>query len=143
MKIIKSKILSRFPGIVHGVSTKIGLNRGEPFFFNTSLTVGDKADIVLENRKTLFNELGVPNAVLQAQTHSGNVTVVSESCMLQDNDALITKERNLALCISIADCTPILLFDKKNKVIAGVHSGWRGTEKRILHKTLIKLFEEF
>jgi len=31
------------------------------------------------------------------------------------------------------------LYDKKNKAIAAVHSGWRGTVARILEKTLLEM----
>ena len=60
-----------------------------------------------------------------------------------EGDALITDKPNLALTISTADCTPVFIYDKENKVIAGVHSGWRGTEKKILLETLKKLKSDF
>ncbi len=56
---------------------------------------------------------------------------------------MVTARKNIALAVSIADCTPILIYDKKNKIIAGVHSGWRGTYKRILEKTIRKMLKEF
>ena len=43
------------------------------------------------------------------------------------------------MAVSVADCVPILLYDPVKKIIAGVHSGWRGTEKKILLKTLKEL----
>jgi len=43
----------------------------------------------------------------------------------------------------VADCTPIFIYDKKNKVIVAVHSGWQGTESKILLKTLIKLQKDY
>ena len=47
--------------------------------------------------------------------------------MLQGVDALITKEPGCCICISTADCIPILLYDRKNQVVAAAHAGWRGT----------------
>ena len=38
---------------------------------------------------------------------------------------------------------PIFIYDKKNQIISAVHSGWRGTEKKILLKTLEKLQNNF
>lgn len=143
MKIIKSKLLSAYKDIIHGVSTRYGLGRPAPFYFNLSLTVGDNKDNVFENRKTFLSYLGIKNAVYQQQTHSGNVTIVKHEGNVENNDAIITDVKNLALIVSLADCTPILLYDVVNKVIAGVHSGWRGTEKRILLKTLNLMNEKF
>ncbi len=144
MKIIRSKILSEYKELIHGVSTRTGCNRKAPFYFNLSLTVGDDPAIVEENRLAFFNELGISGSiVLQGQTHSDNVTIVETGCFLENNDALITDKKNLALAVSLADCTPILIYDREKKVIAAVHSGWRGTEKKILLKTLQKLKEVF
>lgn len=144
MKIIKSKILSEYKGLINGVSTKIGCDRKAPFYFNLSLTVGDNPRIVEENRRAFFKELEINgNVALQKQTHSDNVAIVENGSTLENNDALITAKKNLALAVSLADCTPILIYDCENQVIAAVHSGWRGTEKKILLKTLNKLKCDF
>lgn len=143
MRIIKSKILSRFKELVHGVSRRDGIEQNAPFYFNLSFTVGDDPRKVERNRQIFMSELGIERVVFQNQTHSSNVSVVYAECNLHDNDALITDRKNLALAVSIADCVPILLFDTENKVIASVHSGWRGTEKGILSRTLLTLKNKF
>jgi polyphenol oxidase len=145
MVILKSRIFSEFPEITFGFSTKIGLNRQAPFYFNMSLTGLDNKDIVIENRAAFFNHLGLSydNVILQRQVHSDIITYVDKGGSIGESDALITDNFNLGLAISSADCVPIFIYDKKNKVVAGVHSGWKGTEKQILQKTLNKLFSEF
>jgi hypothetical protein len=145
MVILKSNILSGFPEINFGFSTKIGLNRKPPFYFNMSMTVKDEKDIVIKNRTAFFNYFGLAydEVVLQRQAHTDIITYVEKGSQLGESDALITDKLNTGLAISSADCTPIFIYDKKNRLIAGVHSGWRGTEKRILLKTLNKLFKEF
>ena len=54
-------------------------------------------------------------------------------------DALITNVKNLPIAILTADCVPILILDKRKKVIAAVHAGWRGAFKEIAIKVLKKL----
>ena len=51
-------------------------------------------------------------------------------------DAHWTGRRNLALCISTADCVPIFAFDPEKGLVAGIHAGWRGVQSRILPNTL-------
>lgn len=60
-----------------------------------------------------------------------------------ETDGLITDKENIALLIKFADCTPIVLFDPIKKVQAAVHSGWRGTVKRISEKAINKMVEDF
>jgi YfiH family protein len=55
---------------------------------------------------------------------------------LQDVDAVVTQLKDFCLCVSTADCVPILLYDKEKEVIAAVHAGWRGTVGRIVEKTI-------
>jgi len=145
MVVLKSRIFSEFPEITFGFSTKIGLNREPPYFFNMSLTGSDNKKIVLENRTAFFNYLGLNNddVVLQKQIHSDIITYISKGGAIGESDSLITDKFNIGLAISSADCTPAFIYDKKNKVIAGIHSGWRGTEKRILQKTINRLFNDF
>ncbi len=63
--------------------------------------------------------------------------------IFDDTDGLITDIANIALIIKFADCTPVLLFDPANKVQCCVHSGWRGTVKRISKKAIEKMCAEF
>ena len=58
-------------------------------------------------------------------------------------DALVTAQTDVPLIIFTADCTPILLFDPICKVIAAVHSGWRGTALAIVAKTVRVMCEKF
>lgn len=110
-----------------------------------SLSVGDKEPDVLENRKYFFNSLGlkIEQVKLQKQIHSDIVMVVDHNYTFGESDALITNLKDVALAVSAADCVPIFLYDNINKVIAAVHSGWRGTEQKILYKTLIKMMNDF
>ena len=145
MQLINSEIFQKYPKINFAFSTKIGLNRQAPFYFNLSLSVGDVEENVKENRKAFFVELGLSeeNVAIQKQTHSDIVRYVTSGGIVGESDAMITDKENLGLAIGIADCTPIFIYDPENKVIAAIHSGWRGTEKRILGKTIVKLKSEF
>ncbi len=138
MIILKPLIFEQFPEIIFGFNTKIGLDRIEPYHFNLSKSVNDEEKIVEENRNSFFTSINLKpdNIVYQKQIHSSKVTYVSAPGNAGESDALITDKRDLGLAISTADCTPNFIYDKKNKVIAGVHSGWRGTEKKILFETL-------
>ncbi len=145
MFIIKPYIFNKFPEIIFGFSTKIGGNEKSTFDFNLSYSVGDDKSIVDSNRELFLKAIGLDAKKVgyQRQIHSDIIKVINHAGDNGESDALITKEKNLGLAIIVADCTPIFIYDFENKVIAAVHSGWRGTEQKILYKTLIKLKENF
>lgn len=145
MFIIKPYIFNRFSEIVCGFSTKIGLQRKPPYYFNLSLSVGDDENIVRENREAFFNQFGLSSdkIAFQKQTHSDIVTIVQNPGVCGESDAMITDKENLGLVISAADCTSVYVYDFKLRVIAAIHSGWRGTKAKIVDKTLNILFKEF
>lgn len=58
-------------------------------------------------------------------------------------DAIITREKGLALCVKTADCVPIVLLDPMKGVAGVVHSGWMGSSKHIAGKTVKKMAEVF
>lgn len=62
---------------------------------------------------------------------------------LENTDALVTNEQNLALALNFADCVPIIFFDPVKKVTAIAHAGWRGTVAKIAPKTVAKMVDEF
>ncbi len=145
MTIIKAKIFEQFPEIIFGFSPKHGLDRKPPYHFNLSLSVGDDPDIVWENREAFFNELSLTtkDIAFQKQVHEDTVHIIAGAGYHGESDAHITKHAGVGLAVSSADCCTIFLYDAKNKVIAGVHSGWRSTSKKILQKAVDVLKAEF
>jgi hypothetical protein len=145
MLIIKPFIFQQYPEIVCGFSTKIGLKKNAPYFFNLSYSVGDDKEIVDNNRKEFFKELGLNDKMVsyQKQVHEDGIREVNSYGNCGESDALITTQKNLGLAISSADCPAIFIYDPVQEVIAAVHSGWRGTVKKILKKTIKKLKDDF
>ncbi len=83
------------------------------------------------------------------QQHSAECLVLSASSSLnssemkQPADAVLSDRDDVVLSLYTADCVPILLTHRPNgtnaTVIGAVHAGRKGTEERILQKTLSQL----
>jgi YfiH family protein len=100
---------------------------------NLALHVGDDTNVVLQNRKSLKEQLstasGLPHIapMFMNQTHGANVFVVDGVTDIEPSaDALITQMPDIALCVLVADCIPLLMWDQQVNVIAAVHVGRRG-----------------
>lgn len=61
---------------------------------------------------------------------------VTKADRFEGFDALVTNVRGIQLAVTVADCTPILIYDPENGAVAAIHAGWRGTVGRIVEKTL-------
>lgn len=120
---------------------------------NVSFKFGSK-DKVVENRKNFLKKLGINFnlCVCLAGQHTSKVSVVNKSDAgkgmkgyenARRVDGLITKEKGLFLFMLAADCLPITIYDPVKKTVGLVHAGWRGTDKEVAAKTVIKLKEEF
>ena len=85
----------------------------------------------LEQLKTWFNlkSIGFLN-----QIHSDTVHIYDGNTV--DGDSIVTNQRGIGVGVFTADCVPILLYDSCNNIIASVHSGWKGTYKKIATKTI-------
>ncbi len=140
---ILPQIFRKFSEIIAAQSTREGGVSPYPYGLNLSSHVGDDLKNVEENRRIFYAAIGIPPGarfVYQNQVHSGNVNVVyGNEGIVPESDALVTAEPNVFLAVSIADCTPILLYDPITKLIAAVHAGWRGTEQLITINTARKL----
>ena len=73
------------------------------------------------------------------QVHENVVRIVDKNdrhvCMSNvpyEADGIVTKERGLPIICMIADCVPVLLWDKENSVIGAIHCGWRSSVGDIL-----------
>ncbi|MDP3147615.1 MAG: peptidoglycan editing factor PgeF [Ignavibacteria bacterium] len=144
MVILKSLLFNGCTNLSFGLTTKIDTQTDSPFGFNLSLTAGDDNKRVERDRQRFFRELRLENNVAtQHQIHSDKIVFVDCPGDQGESDAMITDKPGLGLAISTADCVSIFLYEPKRKIIAGVHSGWKGTSLKILEKTIIKLEEEF
>lgn len=118
-----------------------GCGEGAYATFNCTHYCGDRPENVLKNLENLAALLPErPDVfVIPRQTHTTNVRVITDvpsQKELQEVDAVVTHRKGFCLCVSTADCVPVLLYDKVRGVIAAVHAGWRGTVGRIVEKTL-------
>lgn len=101
-------------------------------------------DLGVENLKSIVEEFRLSDIQYLKQIHSDKVYTYNEyDLKKEEGDALITNVKDVAIGVFTADCVPIIIVDNKNKVIGAIHSGWKGTFKSIVLKTLDKMKEEF
>ncbi|WP_299993163.1 peptidoglycan editing factor PgeF [uncultured Bacteroides sp.] len=125
-----------------------GCSQGAYASLNCTSYTGDITEHVRRNQKILCGALPQHprELVIPYQTHGTDALIIDitylqaseeeRQIMLQGIDALITCEPDICLCISTADCIPILLYDKQHRTVAAIHAGWRGTVSRIVLHTL-------
>lgn len=77
------------------------------------------------------------------QKHTSEIIVLDSDLLPLVGDAVLTRREGLVIGIHVADCVPILLYDRNKKVIGAVHAGWRGTAGAILMKTIRIMIERF
>ena len=80
------------------------------------------------------------------QTHTNNVVAITLDNIddeLNDCDGVITNLKGVALTIATADCQSIFIYDNKKLVIANIHSGWKGTLKKILRNAIQILIDKY
>ncbi|HUC86791.1 MAG TPA: peptidoglycan editing factor PgeF [Candidatus Saccharimonadales bacterium] len=58
-------------------------------------------------------------------------------------DALITNRPGWLIGAAVADCIVVLLYDPTHHAIAAIHSGWRGSAKNIVGKTVQTLADRY
>lgn len=95
------------------------------------------------------NNLNYKNIVKASQAHTDNILNIDETNLrktIDTNikvDGLITDKKEITLATTNADCILLLMFDPIKKVIANVHSGWRGTLQEISIKTVEKMIKDY
>ncbi|MBI4848451.1 MAG: peptidoglycan editing factor PgeF [Nitrospirae bacterium] len=83
------------------------------------------------------------NIYMPVQKHTDKIHVLNSCREPVVADAVITDRKEILIGIQVADCVPVLLYDKNKKIIGAVHAGWRGTAKQILKGTIAAMTENF
>lgn len=133
-------------------------------FFDRSFDVRDEDGREKLRQETPFSALFSAN-----QTHSKHVFVIDEAAIagvasrdggdalqsgrnslgdsalpvIENVDAFVTNLSGVGILIKTADCQPILICDPVKNVVAGVHSGWRGSVQNITGETIRVLREHY
>ncbi|MDQ7083545.1 MAG: peptidoglycan editing factor PgeF [Sulfurovum sp.] len=143
---------AEYEDIYHSVTTK---SSNMAYEGSLALHTGETQVDILDNRAKVRRAIDKDqdfSFVLAQQTHRANIVCIRSKAMrgwlsqddaIVDCDALISNIPHLMLGILTADCVPILLYDTKQKVVASVHAGWKGTRDKILLKTITKMQEIF
>ena len=139
-----SKKLKKFSNIKHVFfSRKEGFSKGIYKGLNCGRGSKDNRKHILKNLKYVCNKMNVneKNLILMNQTHSNKVIEINNSNLNKniDSDAMITKNKHIALGVLTADCVPILIYDARNEIIGCIHAGWRGALSGIIKKTINKI----
>lgn len=142
MKVLKPHI---FPdNIIAGVTLR-DVENYHPFGFSIFPNQNIEENQLNINRQIYSNYLDIPldNILMQKQTHSDIVEIKDYDQNYYEADSMIISKSGFSLNISIADCVGILIYDPINNVIASAHSGWKGTYKNIVEKTILTMFFEY
>jgi YfiH family protein len=158
--------LHPYDTIIHGIFTRQGgYSEGVYHGLNTSALSGkDNYVTVARNRSLALDTLHIApsRCVTLWQVHGVDVKILDTASewrtdwgnrsyweqpwlphMIHKGDAVITRERGVALALSFADCTPIVFYDPIQQAIGIAHGGWRGTAHGIVAATVEAMQHHF
>lgn len=131
--IAQSALLLGQKRLIHGSSSRD--------FGNMSYRWGAESDVTT-NRQKFFRELGLSlsDGVMMNCEHGTGIGLVGKmergAGMSPDSvgiagDCLLTDQPGVVLCLLTADCVPMILYDPNRSMLALLHLGWRGTDRRL------------
>ncbi len=132
-----------------------GYSEGNYKSFNINEYSGDTLEHVNKNRQLLSSHLGITpdciiiphqihkTEILEIGTEFINSSHKNQKALLEGKDALITSLKGYCICVSTADCIPIIIYDPKHHSSACIHAGWRGTSEKICIKALESMTKSF
>jgi YfiH family protein len=144
--IARSILLSGYPGLTHGFSTR---------HYGPVRTGARPLPEIVANRERLAAAAGfrLNDGVMLNQVHGNRVLKVAATDrgigmtaggnMPPDGDALITNDVGTVLIIRTADCVPVMFYDPNRRAAGVAHAGWKGTSLNIAGATLDALKREY
>jgi len=149
MKIHQSPRLKNQAKLIHAFSSRDSGVSFAPFdSLNLAFHVGDNEESVLKNHDILASHLNYKRQTLvhMKQIHSSLVHIVDARDDFSNPptcDALITNKTDTPLMVMVADCSPLLFYDDKKRVIAVAHAGREGAFKNIVKNVIESFVDDF
>lgn len=153
---LKFKILEKYKNKLNHVITLRhgGVSVGEVRSLNFRTVGKDKKENNLENLEIICKKIDINSSdVYKAyQNHTSNVLIITndnkeryryDKFNKEKYDAYITNETNIATLVTTADCNPIIIYDPIKNIVANVHSGWKGTIKKIYLNAIDIMINKF
>lgn len=147
------QILKKFPELRQGISTKkfgdMRSTASTPRNIKNPETFFEKSHEELHNLMNFTQQLGVRigNFAIPEQVHGGQVEEVilgpyrdtTGELFIQSVDGLVVDKKGLFLLVMVADCYPILAYDRQEQIIGIAHAGWRGVKAEIAKNLILKM----
>lgn len=139
-------------GLVHAFLGRTGgVSSGHLASLNLGRREEDRAENLAENKKRVAKSFGTDadKIFTVSQVHSDRIVIIDRTDTAPEEvkpfeaDAIITDIKGISIGILTADCVPLLFLDSRNKVMAAVHAGWKGTASKIASKTVKMMIERF
>lgn len=154
LRFFQFDLLANQPGLIHGVSTR-GVSPGASPApgLNLALNGSDgPAGEARANLARLEKALALNPLVGARQTHGRRLLTVTGAAARRFResgrppwgyDALAASEAGVDLLVRLADCQGLILYEPARRVLALVHSGWRGSVRNIIGHTVAELARRY
>lgn len=130
------KFFKKYPAIIASMSER---KDGSMRLFQGRILKND----CLHNRRKYFQKIGIDyENVISAQLVNGtSIGIIEKNTrkIIPQADALVAREKEMYLSITVADCLPVFFYDFQAKIIGLAHAGWRGIAGEIIPKTIKKM----
>lgn len=130
-----------------------GVSEGVYGSLNFRMLGKDKKENVIQNLNITGNVLNIdPKQVYKGrQDHTDNILYLTDEnkekyAFYLNNDEPIDgyiTDKGITSLVTTADCNAVVIYDTKNNKVANVHSGWKGTTKKIYIKAIDKMNQLF
>ncbi len=85
----------------------------------------------------------VHSDAIQVVRREGGPFETADGRAVLEGDGLLTDMAGVLLGVQVADCVPVLLADRRRRVVGAFHAGWRGTLARIVAKGILRMREVY
>ena len=108
-----------------------------------SMKLSGEDDSTLKNRKKFFDKIEIEEEKILAakMAHGSKMEIVDSASeeIISGADGLATKDQNVFLSVTVADCIPVYFYEPNRKIIALAHCGWRGIVGGIVKNAIEKI----